>query len=93
MFHAERSSEVKEFLAQYGNIKANDAKNLEKENSRLKTIVADLTLDVSMLKELSPRSEAWGSTKWLIFWQFAAMRLKNSTDYGCSNVIRIQLVV
>ena len=35
---------------------ANDAKKLkelEKENSRLKTIVADLTLDVSMLKELA----------------------------------------
>ena len=81
---------------QYGAMLANDAKKLkelEKENSRLKTIVADLTLDVSMLKELSPRSEAWGSTRWLIFWQFAAMRLKNSTDYGCSNVIRIQLVV
>ena len=41
---------------QYGGMKANDAKKLkelEKENSRLKTIVADLTLDVSMLKELA----------------------------------------
>ena len=39
---------------QYGAMLANDAKKLkelEKENSRLKTIVADLTLDVSMLKE------------------------------------------
>ena len=35
---------------------ANDAKKLkelEKENSRLKTVVFDLTLDVAMLKELA----------------------------------------
>ena len=41
---------------QYGGMKANDAKKLkelEKENSRLKTIVADLTLDNAMLKELA----------------------------------------
>jgi transposase-like protein len=40
----------------YGGMKATDAKRLkelEAENRRLKTIVADLTLDVSMLKELS----------------------------------------
>ena len=37
-------------------MKANDAKKLKelkKENSRLKTIVADLTLDNAMLKELA----------------------------------------
>ena len=41
---------------QYGGMKATDAKKLkelEKENSRLKTIVADLSLDVAMLKELA----------------------------------------
>ena len=39
--------------AQYGGMKANDAKRLkelEVENGRLKRIVADLTLDVDMLK-------------------------------------------
>ena len=41
---------------QYGGMKANDAKRLkelETENKRLKNIVADLTLDNAMLKELS----------------------------------------
>ena len=41
---------------QYGGMKADDAKRLkelEKENSRLKRIVADLTLDNDMLKELN----------------------------------------
>ena len=41
---------------QYGGMKAQDAKRLkelEAENKRLKTIVADLTLDNSMLKELA----------------------------------------
>ena len=41
---------------QYGGMKANDAKRLkelEAENKRMKTIVADLTLDNAMLKELS----------------------------------------
>ena len=41
---------------QYGGMKATDAKKLkelEKENSRLKTIVADLSLDVAMLKEIA----------------------------------------
>ena len=41
---------------QYGGMKANDAKRfkeLEAENERLKTIVADLTLNNAMLKELS----------------------------------------
>ena len=41
---------------QYGGMKAQDAKRLkelETENKRLKTIVADLTLDNSMLKELA----------------------------------------
>jgi transposase-like protein len=42
--------------AQYGGMKANDAKRLkelEQENGRLKRIVADLTLDVDMLKEVA----------------------------------------
>ena len=41
---------------QYGGMKAQNAKRLkelEAENKRLKTIVADLTLDNSMLKELA----------------------------------------
>ena len=41
---------------QYGGMKADDAKRLkelEKENTRLKKIVADLTLDNDMLKELN----------------------------------------
>lgn len=41
---------------QYGGMKANDAKRLkelEKENSRLKKIVADQALDIDMLKELA----------------------------------------
>ena len=40
----------------YGGMKATDAKRLkelETENRRLKTIVADLTLDVTMLKEIA----------------------------------------
>ena len=40
----------------YGGMKATDArrlKELEAENRRLKTIVADLTLDVTMLKEIA----------------------------------------
>ena len=42
----------------YGGMKATDAKRLkelEAENRRLKTIVADLTLDNTMVKEI-----AWG---------------------------------
>ena len=42
--------------AQYGGMKANDAKRrkeLESENGRLKRIVADLTLDNAMLKEVA----------------------------------------
>ena len=41
---------------QYGGMKANDAKRLkelETENRRLKNIVADLTLDNAMLKEVA----------------------------------------
>ena len=41
---------------QYGGMKALDAKRLkelEAENKRLKTIVADLSLDNAMLKELA----------------------------------------
>ena len=41
---------------QYGGMKADDAKRLrelEKENARLKHIVADLTLDNSALKEVA----------------------------------------
>ena len=52
--------------AQYGGMKVNDAKRLkelETENGRLKRIVADLTLDNAMLKEVakgnfSPRTPA-----------------------------------
>ena len=42
--------------AHYGGMKANDAKRLkelENENRRLKNIVADLTLDNAMLKEVA----------------------------------------
>jgi hypothetical protein len=42
--------------AQYGGMKANDAKRLkelETENGRLKRIVADLTFDNAMLKEVA----------------------------------------
>jgi transposase-like protein len=42
--------------AQYGGMKANDAKRLkelEHENGQLKKIVADLTLDVDMLREIA----------------------------------------
>ena len=41
---------------QYGGMKADDAKRLkefERENSRLKKIVADQALDIDMLKELN----------------------------------------
>ena len=41
---------------QYGGMKADDAKelrDLRKENSRLKKIVADQALDIDMLKELN----------------------------------------
>jgi len=41
---------------QYGGMKADDAKRLkelEKENQRLKKIVADQVLDIDMLKELN----------------------------------------
>jgi putative transposase len=41
---------------QYGGMKANDAKRLkelERENTRLKKIVADQALDIDMLKELN----------------------------------------
>jgi putative transposase len=41
---------------QYGGMKVDDAKRLkelERENARLKNIVADLTLDNAMLKELN----------------------------------------
>ncbi len=41
---------------QYGGMKVNDAKRLkelETENNRLKRIVADLTLDNAMLKEVA----------------------------------------
>ena len=41
---------------QYGGMKADDAKELKQlrnENTRLKKIVADLALDIDMLKELN----------------------------------------
>jgi len=44
---------------QYGGMKAEDAKELkelQRENARLKTIVADLTLDNAMLKELNRKN-------------------------------------
>src|SRR5438105_4562062 len=42
--------------AQYGGMKADEArrlKGLERENARLKKIVADKTLEIDMLKELA----------------------------------------
>jgi len=42
--------------AQYGDMKANDAKRLkelESENTRLKKLLAEAVLDKSMLKELA----------------------------------------
>ena len=44
------------WLAQYGGMKANDAKRLkelEVENARLKNLLAEAELDKSMLKELA----------------------------------------
>ena len=44
------------WVNQYGGMKADDAKKLkelEKENQRLKRIVADQALDIDMLKELN----------------------------------------
>jgi len=44
------------WLAQYGGMKANDAKrlkDLEAENARLKKLVANQALDIDMLKEIS----------------------------------------
>jgi putative transposase len=44
------------WLAQYGGMKANEAKRLkelEAENSRLKKLVANQALDIDMLKEIS----------------------------------------
>jgi transposase-like protein len=44
------------WVAQYGGMKADDAKKLkelEKENQRLKKIVADQALDIDMLKEVA----------------------------------------
>ena len=44
------------WLAQYGGMKANDAKRLkelEAENARLKKLVANQALDIDMLKEIS----------------------------------------
>ncbi len=44
------------WVAQYGGMKANDAKRLkelESENARLKKLVANQALDIDMLKELA----------------------------------------
>ena len=44
------------WLAQYGGMKANEAKRLkelEAENARLKKLVANQALDIDMLKEIS----------------------------------------
>ena len=43
-------------MAQYGGMKANEAKRLkelEAENTRLKKLVANQALDIDMLKEIS----------------------------------------
>ena len=56
-----RQSEIAEstrhrWLAQYGGMKANEAKRLkelEAENTRLKKLVANQALDIDMLKDLS----------------------------------------
>ena len=47
---------LQRWRAQYGGLKADDAKRLkelERENARLKKIVADQALDNAMLRELS----------------------------------------
>jgi transposase len=43
------------WLAQYGGLKANDAKlkELESENARLKKLVANQALDIDMLREVA----------------------------------------
>lgn len=44
------------WVAQYGGMKADDAKRLkelERENGRLKKLVANQALDIDMLKELA----------------------------------------
>jgi len=44
------------WIAQYGGMKANDAKRLkelESENARLKKLVANQALDIDMLREVS----------------------------------------
>lgn len=44
------------WLAQYGGMKANDAKRLKElkvENTRLKKLVANQALDIDMLKEIA----------------------------------------
>lgn len=44
------------WIAQYGGMKADDAKRLkelERENARLKKLVANQALDIDMLKELA----------------------------------------
>ena len=49
-------SKVRARLAQYGGMKASDAKRLkelEAENARLKKLVANQALDIDMLKEIS----------------------------------------
>ena len=51
-----RSPTWHRWLAQYGGMKANDAKRLkelEGENARLKKLVANQALDIDMLKELA----------------------------------------
>jgi len=47
------------WLAQYGGMKANDAKRLkelEGENARLKKLVANQALDIDMLREVAERN-------------------------------------
>lgn len=49
-------STLSRWRSQYGGVKSEEAKrlkSLEEENSRLKKIVADQALDISMLKEIT----------------------------------------
>ena len=55
--HLEVSEQTwRRWLNQYGGMKADDVKRLkelEKQNARLKKLVAEQALDIDMLKELS----------------------------------------
>lgn len=70
----------------YGELGASEVRRLrqlEEENLRLKRLVADLTLDKSILQEvIKKRSKTFAST------QFGAM---DSTDLRCGNWTCVQL--